>query len=104
MARGSKKNNNRATLALRTAARGLHHSKSALGSFYRRMRAKHGPMKANLAAAHKLARIIYFMLKNKEAYRDVGEEYYQEKYRGRIIKNLKRQADSLGLELVPKSA
>lgn len=104
LSRGSKKNTNRATLALRVAARGLHHSKSALGAFYRRMRAKHGPMKANLAVAHKLARIIYFMLKNKEAYRDVGEEYYQEKYRGRIINNLKRQAASLGLELVPKSA
>ena len=104
LARGSKKNTNRATLALRVAARSLHHSKSALGAFYRRMRAKHGPMKANLAVAHKLARIIYFMLKNKEEYHDVGEEYYQKKYRGRIITNLKRQAASLGLELVPGQA
>jgi len=35
-----KKNTNPATLALRKAARGLHHSKSSLGAFYRRMRAK----------------------------------------------------------------
>ncbi|MBF0103681.1 MAG: IS110 family transposase [Desulfobacterales bacterium] len=85
--RGSKKVDNRATLALRIAARSLHGSKSAMGAFYRRMRAKHGPMKANLAAAHKLARIIYFMMKNKVEYKDAGEEYYQEKYRDRIVKN-----------------
>ena len=34
----------------------------------------------------------------------VTEEYYQKKYRGRIITNLKRQAVSLGLELIPKQA
>ncbi len=61
---GSKKVRNRAALALRVAARSLHRSKSALGMFYRRMRAKHGSLKANLAAAHKIARIIYSMLKS----------------------------------------
>jgi len=96
---GTKKVRNRATLALRVAARSLYRSKSALGVFYRRMRAKHGSLKANLAAAHKMARIIYSMLKTKQAYKDPGEVYYLEKYRKRIVSNMKRQAASLGYEL-----
>ena len=102
LARGSKKIKNRANLALRVACRSLWKSNSALGAFYRRMRAKHGPKKANLAASHKIARIIYFMLRDKTAYDDPGEEYYLEKYRTRIIKNMKRKAATLGYEIVLK--
>ena len=102
--RGSKKVKNRASLALRVAARSLHGSKSALGAFYRRMRAKHGPPKANLSAAHKMARMIYFMLKNQDVYKDPGEKYYTEKYRERSILNLKRRAASLGFEITPVQA
>ncbi len=97
--RGSKKIQNRAALALRVAARSLHGSKSALGVFYRRMRAKHGSLKANLAAAHKMARIIYSMLQTRQAYKDPGETYYLEKYRTRIVRNMKKQAASLGYEI-----
>jgi hypothetical protein len=83
------------------AAQGLNRSQSALGAYYRRMRAKHGPEKANLATAHKLARIIYFMLKNKTAYRDVGVEGYEQKHRDRMVRNLQRQAQRLGLRVEP---
>ena len=102
--KGSKKVDNRATLALRVAARSLHGNKSAMGAFYRRMRAKHGPMKANLAAAHRMARTIYFMLKNKTEYKDPGEEYYQEKYRNRVVRNLKKKAAELGFDLIAATA
>jgi transposase len=99
--RGRRKTQNRAAQALRMAAQGLNRSQSALGAYYRRMRAKHGPEKANLAAAHKLARIIYFMLKNKTAYRDVGVEGYEQKHRDRMVRNLQRQAHRLGLRVEP---
>ena len=101
---GSKKSKNRASLALRVAARSLHGSKSAMGAFYRRMRAKHGPMKANLAAAHRMARTIYFMLLNKTEFKDPGDEYYQQKYQNRVIRNLKRKAAETGFELKPVEA
>jgi hypothetical protein len=45
------------------------------------MHAKHGPAIANVCAAHKIARIICFMLKNKTPYRDIGVEQYEKKYR-----------------------
>ncbi|MGB7848675.1 MAG: IS110 family transposase, partial [Candidatus Acidiferrum sp.] len=50
---GTRKVSCRAATALRMAAQSLHHSKSALGDFYRRMRAKLGAPKAITAAAHK---------------------------------------------------
>ena len=43
---GTRKVKCRAATALRLAAQSLHHSKSALGDFYRRMRAKLGAPKA----------------------------------------------------------
>jgi transposase len=102
--RGTKKTQNRASTAFRLAAQSLSRSDSALGAFYRRMRAKHGPAKANTATAHKLARIVYHMLKYREAYVDPGEDYYQQRYRERTIRNLKRKAAKLGMELVPADA
>jgi transposase len=100
----TKKTQNRANLALRVAAQSLSRSHSALGGFYRRMRAKHGPAKANTATAHKLARIVYFMLKHRTAYADPGQDYYEQQYQERVIRNLRRNAARLGLELVPVAA
>jgi transposase len=96
----TKKTQNRANLALRIAAHSLTRSQSAVGAFYRRMRAKHGPAKAITATAHKLARMVYFMLKNRAAYVDPGVTYYDQLYRNHTIRNLKRRAAALGLELV----
>ncbi len=89
----------RAPQAFRMSAQSLARSDSALGAFYRRIRAKHGALQANVATAHKLARIVYSMLKNGEAYQDPGSAYYEEQYRQRAIKNLKRKARKLGLEV-----
>jgi len=101
--RGTPKTQNRAALAFRMAAQSLKHSNSALGGYYRRMRAKHGAPKAITATAHKLARIFYYMLKDRKPYHDPGQNYYEQKYRDQVIKNLKRRAKELGLELVPSS-
>jgi transposase len=63
--RRTKKSNNQAAPALRVAGHSLAHSDSALDAFYRRIRTQKGTMVANVATAHKLARIIYFMLKSE---------------------------------------
>jgi transposase len=96
------KTSNRATQAFKLAAQSLSRSQSALGAFYRRIRAKHGPAVANTATAHKLARIFYLMLKNRTAYVDQGATYYEQQFRDRTIRNLQRKAATLGLDLVPK--
>ena len=96
----SKQVANRAATALRMAAFTLFRSQSALGAYLRRQRSRLGAPKAITATAHKLARLVYSMLKNGTAYVDAGQDYYEERYRTRIVKNLKKKAKELGFELV----
>ena len=63
---------NRAATALRIAATTLLKSKSYLGAQYRRLRTKLGAPKAITAMAHKLARLVYRMLKYGQEYLDKG--------------------------------
>lgn len=92
---------NRVAQALRISASTLWHSKSYLGDFFRRMRARHGSPKAITATAHKLARIIYHLIKNQKSY-DEGVFAEQEKaHKEQLKKRVVRQARSLGLDVVP---
>jgi transposase len=97
----TKRSVNRATQALKLAAAALRSSKSALGAYYRRMCARMDKGKAVTAAAHKLARLIYLMLTRGEEYTDQGQLYYEERYRERVVRNLSKKANELGLQLVP---
>jgi transposase len=40
------------------------------------------------AAAHKLARLLYTMLPKGKEYTDQGQEYYEERYRERVLRAL----------------
>jgi len=92
---------NRASAALRVAAASLKSSDSALGAFFRRLRARLGTPVAITATAHKLARIIYFMLKERKPYHDFGADFYDLQYRTRVLRNLNRRAAKLGFRLEP---
>jgi len=96
----SKRTKNRANTALRLAAQALTHSDSWLGAYCRRMRSRLGAGKAITAAAHKLARIIYYMLKHRCEFRDLGADHYEIQYRWRQVASLQKKAASLGLQLV----
>lgn len=91
---------NRASTALRMSAQSLSHSKSALGAYYRRMKSRLGAAKATTAVAHKLARIYYRMLKYGKEYVDQGQDYYDKRYKERILKSLNRKAHDIGFKLV----
>jgi transposase len=101
---GTKPSANRAAAALRLAAQSLIYSDSALGAYCRRMRSKLGKAQAITATAHKLARIIYAMLKTKTPYKDPGADHLEAQVQERKLKNLKRQAKELGYELTPSAA
>jgi transposase len=92
---------NRAAQAFRLAAQTLEQAHCGLGAFFRRVRARLGRSGAIKATAHKLALIVYSMLQNKTEYCDPGEAYYEERYRDRLLKSLKRNAAALGFNLVP---
>ena len=98
--RSTRKVQNRASVALRLAAQSLHNSKSALGAFYRRMRARLGAPKAITATAHKLARLVYRMLKYGMDYVDIGQQYYEKQYQNRVIKNLTKRAREMGYRMI----
>ena len=98
------KTTNRANRAFRLAARSAGKGDSAIGAFYRRKRAKHGSPKAITAAAHKIARIVYHLLKYQEEYHDPGVEAYEAQYQARMLKNLQRKARQLGMKLEPLAA
>ena len=91
----------RAAAALRLAANTLHRSDSALGAFLRRKKAQLGAPKAITATAHKLARLIYTMLRDGQEYADAGAEYYEQQYQDRALRAAKRRAAQLGYQLVP---
>jgi transposase len=96
----SKKVVNRASCAFRMAAQAAGKSHSALGAYYRRIKTRLGPAKANTALAHKLSRILYRMLRYGTDYVDPGLHYYEQKYQQRVLNNLKRRARLLGYELI----
>ena len=103
MSSKTKASGNRAAAALRLAANALHRSNSALGAFLRRKKAHLGAPKAITATAHKLARIIYSMLRYGQRYVDAGAEYYERQYRQRALHTARRRAAQLGYQLVPIS-
>ena len=57
--------------------------------------------KAVTAAAHKLARLIYAMLTKGEEYTERGQDYFEERYRQRVLHNVAQRAKAVGMQLVP---
>ncbi|MCM8595581.1 hypothetical protein [Accumulibacter sp.] len=51
--------------------------------------------------AHKLARLIYTMLTKGSEYTDKGQDYYEERYRERLMHHLTKRAKQLGCQLTP---
>jgi hypothetical protein len=96
----TKKTDSRANLAFRQAAASLGRSQTALGNFYRRMKTKLGTPKAVVATAHKLARIVYHMLKYQVSFSAIPPEQEDERYRQRLLHNLQRKAQKLGAKLI----
>ena len=90
---------NRAAQALRLAANSLYRSQTALGAYFRRMRAKLGAPKAITATAHKIAKILYAMLKERKGFLEVGQAAYEEVFKARQLLSLRKRAQELGYTL-----
>jgi transposase len=89
------KKNHPAGQAFRMAASSLYHSKSPLGDYYRRIKSKAGAGKAVVATARKLAIIYYKMVANNEAFNPQALLDYQQKYKEKKIKQLRKKIASL---------
>ncbi len=95
---------NRAAAALRLAATTVGKTDTALGAFYRRLSARIGKAKAVTATARKIAVLFYNTLRHGMSYDDPGATYYEERYRRRVLDNLRRRAESLGFVLQERAA
>jgi transposase len=104
LGRGTRRVINRAATALRMAANALMRSRTYLGAQYRRLRTKLGAPKAITAMAHRLARLVYRMLKYGQRYVDRGAEYYEQRYRQQQIELLRKKAAKLGLRITAARA
>jgi transposase len=91
---------NRVSDALRMSAMTLERSPSALGAFYRRMKARLGAAEAITATAHKLSRLVYRLLKHGEAYVRQGMADYEKKFQERKLHALQKAAKTMGFDLV----
>lgn len=60
-----------------------------------------GKANAVTAAAQKLVWLIRSMLIRGEEYTDEGQAYWEERYRQRVLHDLNRRAQRLGMALVP---
>ncbi|MBV9442544.1 MAG: hypothetical protein JO217_07595 [Acidobacteriaceae bacterium] len=63
------------------------------------MRTKLGAPKAITAMAHRLARLVYRMLKYGHSYVDKGAEYYEQRSRQQQIDFVRKKAAQLGLQV-----
>lgn len=101
--RGPRKGKNRIGIALRMAAQGLAKTKSPLALFYRRIKSRIGGKGAITATAHKLACLVYRMLKYGKEYVKQSMEEYERKIKEQMERSLRRKAAALGYELVAKA-
>jgi transposase len=95
----TRRSGSRAAALLRLAAVTVGRTQTALGAFYRRLSARVGKAKAVTATARKIATLFYNTLRHGIDYADPGASYYEDRYRARVLANLRRRAKSLGYML-----
>ena len=99
--RGHRKGKNRIAIALRMAAQSAGRTMTPLGMFYRRIRSRIGGLGAVKATAHKMACLVYRMLKYGQEYVIQSMEEYEAKMKANILKALQRKAAAMGFQLSP---
>jgi len=87
--------------ALRLAAQSLWQAKNYFGDLYRRWKARLGAPKAITAMAHKLARILWHLLKYKEPFNPEVFAREEEKMKRKRLARLNNSAAALGYSITP---
>lgn len=87
--------------ALRLAAQSLWRAQNYFGDLYRRWKARLGSPKAITAMAHKLARILWHLLRFKEPFNPEVFAQAEEKLKRKQLARLQTLAANLNYQLVP---
>ena len=84
---------------MRLGVLGLQKSGTKMGGYFRRMKARLGKAEGLVAAAHKLVRVLYGMLRSQSAYDENESFKVTSQTLARRRKNLEKQAKALGFQL-----
>lgn len=104
LASGTQPSANRAAGLFRIAAMSLGRTDHALGAFYRRLALRIGKAKAITATARKLAVLFYRILRDQRPYREQTAAEYEARHRSKILRGLRKRAESLGFQLVDRAS
>jgi hypothetical protein len=76
-----------------------------LGALFRRLAARKGGQKAAVAVAHKILRIVYYLLTRQTVYHELGVGYLDQRDRPAVERRAVRRLESLGytVTLEPKA-
>ena len=96
----TRKSNNLLAAALRLAAYGLQNAKCQMGQYFRRIKGRLGKAEGITATAHKLARIIYSMIRSGRSYDEKEAFKTNPGIERKREKSLKSLAKKMGFELV----
>jgi hypothetical protein len=66
------------------------------------MRARHGTPKAITATAHKLARIVFHLIKTGKTYDETVFADQEKLHKQRLERSVRNQEKSMGFQLVPR--
>ncbi|OHV40416.1 transposase [Parafrankia colletiae] len=82
-----------------TAMVAIKNRDSYLGVFYRRLAARRGGRRAQVAVMHKLTIAIWHVLHDRVPYRDLGADHFAKRDPERAMRRMIKQANSLGLTI-----
>ena len=95
----TRRSSSHAAALLRLAAITIRRGDTPLGAFYRRLAVRAGKAKAVTVTARKIAALFYNNLRHGLTYQDLGASHYEQRYRNRVLSNLKCRAKSFGYDL-----
>ncbi|WP_242606244.1 transposase [Protofrankia symbiont of Coriaria ruscifolia] len=80
-----------------TAMVAIKNKDSYLGVFYRRIAARRGGRRTQVAVMHKLTIAIWHVLHDRVPYQDLGADHFAKRDPGRALRRMTKEANSLGL-------
>jgi transposase len=101
----TKKGNSNIKKTLVQCANSASHTKNTyLGAQHKRIAQRRGRKRANVAVAHTILIIIYFMLKNGVSYQDLGGDYFDKRNKECVVRRSVKRLQALGYDvaLIPK--
>ena len=101
-ARSKKGNSNLKKTLVQSANSAAKAKNTYLGAQHRRIASRRGYKKANVAVAHTILIVCYFMIRDGLRYNELGPDYFDKRNKTGILKRSIKRLESLGYEVSVK--